>query len=134
MKQLVFESLNELNSFNQTKDPLSSLGVGQIHLIRSWLDKMGVEDYTINDDLTIDVNGNVDLSHQNFVGFPSYIRFNKVGGGFWCSYNQLTSLVGCPSQVGGSFYCSYNQLTSLVGCPSKVGGGFWCGCNPGKFT
>ena len=129
--KLVFESLN---SFNRKKDPLSSLGVGQIHFIRSWLDEMGVKNYTINDDLTIDVNGSVWLLNRGLTEFPSYIKFNKVSAGFSCRGNHLTSLIGCPSSVGGSFICNDNLLTSLVGCPSKISYGFYCGNNPGKFS
>jgi hypothetical protein len=34
-------------------------------------------------------------------------------------------LVGAPQSVGGGFSCSYNQLTSLVGAPKSVGGLFY---------
>ena len=54
------------------------------------------------------------------------IRFGSVGGNFYCSSNQLTSLEGAPEKVGGNFYCSYNQLTSLEGAPREVRGDFYC--------
>ena len=54
----------------------------------------------------------------------------KVGGDFSCSYNQLTSLTGAPKEVGGGFYCYSNQLTSLKGAPKEVGGDFFCDNNP----
>ena len=53
---------------------------------------------------------------------------------FYCAYNKLTSLEGCPEKVGGVFYCAYNKLTSLEGCPKEVGGDFYCSDNTGKFT
>ena len=134
MNKLVFESLNELNNFEKKKDPLSSLGVGQIHMIKDWLDEMGVKDYTINPDLTIDVKGNVRLDSKDLSKFPSYIRFNKVGGRFTCYNNQLTSLEGCPSKVVGHFSCHNNQLTGLEGCPNQVGGNFDCRDNSVEFT
>ncbi|MFW6130870.1 MAG: hypothetical protein ACOC56_06750, partial [Atribacterota bacterium] len=86
--------------------------------IKKWLDKHQITNYTINDDLTVDVDENVDLSHRNLTEMP--IQFNKVNGTFYCTYNQLTSLVGAPKKVFGYFYCSNNKLTSLEGAPEKV--------------
>jgi hypothetical protein len=83
-----------------------------------------ITNYTINDDGSIDVNGNVDLSYISLTKLP--LKFRNVSGYFWCDHNELTSLEGCPSSVGGDFYCHNNRLTSLEGCPSSVGGDFWC--------
>ena len=49
-----------------------------------------------------------------------------ISGDFDCSFNKLTSLVGCPIKVGGTFFCNDNKLVSLKGCPIKVGGNFNC--------
>lgn len=75
------------------------------------------------------------------------IKFRKVSGYFYCSYNQLTScpeevdgdfsctdnliisLEGGPEIVGGSFNCIENELTSLEGGPEVVGGNFYCSDN-----
>jgi hypothetical protein len=89
MKRLVRESLNELNFQQKMSNPLSAMGVGQSHLITQWLDEMGVGNYTINDNLTLDVKGNVYLNNRDLTKFPEFIRFNKVGGGFWCYNNNL---------------------------------------------
>jgi hypothetical protein len=89
-----------------------------------------ITNYTINDDVSIDVDGNVDLSYRSLTKLP--LKFRNVSGYFSCHYNELTSLEGCPSSVGGSFYCDYNELTSLEGCPSSVGGDF--SCNDNKLT
>ena len=110
MKKLVYESLNELNFQQKMSNPLSAMGVGQSHLITQWLDEMGVGNYTINDNLTLDVKGNVYLNNRDLTKFPEFIRFNKVGGGFWCHNNNLVSLEGCPSSVGGGFWCSKNKV------------------------
>ncbi len=83
--------------------------------------------YTINDDMSISVNGIVVLSYRNLKSIP--ITFKEVSGYFSCSNNQLTSLEGCPETVGGGFYCNVNQLTSLKGCPETVGGHFSCSNN-----
>ena len=95
---------------------------------------MGITNYVINDDLTIDVNSDVELSYIGLVKFLDYINFNKVYGYFDCSGNQLTSLKGCPNYINGSFFCNNNQLTNLKGCPTYVGGTFWCFGNKKQFT
>ena len=99
--------------------------------------------YTINPDGSIDVDGEFD----NNVSFdpsrssstklrynPSKknkltelpIKFNKVGGDFKCNNNELTTLEGAPKEVGGDFKCNENKLTSLEGGPVSVGGDFIC--------
>jgi hypothetical protein len=50
-------------------------------------------------------------------------------GDFFCQYNKLKSLKGCPTEVGGNFDCSHNQLTSLEGSPEIIGKDFWCNSN-----
>jgi hypothetical protein len=132
--KLVSESLNELHNFEKKSNSLDSLGVGMKAIIIKWLDEMNIFEYIINDDLTIDVEGDVDLFNKNLDRFPDYIKFGKVGGTFYCVYNQLVSLKGSPTKVGGSFYCSNNQLVSLDGSPMEVGGSFYCGNNKKQFT
>ena len=89
--------------------------------------KYGIENYTINDDGSIDVNGDVNLSWYKLTELP--LSFNKVTGDFYCSHNVLTSLKGSPKWVGGYFDCSWNRLTSLKGGPRWVGGYFYCSHN-----
>ena len=38
--------------------------------------------------------------------------------------------MGAPQKVGAGFYCEKNQLTSLEGAPQKVGDDFSCTDNP----
>ena len=115
------------------ENPLVNLGVGKVHLIKKWLDEMNIKNYVINDDLTIDVNGDVNLNNKDLIKLSDYIKFNRVEGYFTCSFNQLNSLQGCPNYIGLSFACDYNQLTSLEGCPKYIGGSFWCNANKRKF-
>ena len=89
--------------------------------------KYGIENYTINDDGSIDVNGDVSLSYDGLTELP--LRFNRVTGYFDCNFNQLNSLKGCPRWIGDSFYCSYNNLTSLEFSPEYVGNDFFCSDN-----
>jgi len=74
----------------------------------------------------VEVEGDLDLSYLNLTKLPP---MRKVGGDFYCSYNQLTSLEGAPEKVGENFYCGNNQLTSLEGAPEKVSGNFYCSYN-----
>ena len=123
--------------------------------IEKWLKEYDIRNYTINKDLTINVNGNVYLSAIDLKEFPEYIQFGVVrgdfvcrinyltslrgvprivGGNFDCADNELTSLEGAPEEIEGNFSCNYNNLTSLKGIPKKVGGKFECYHNHTKFT
>jgi len=86
-----------------------------------------IENYTINDDGSIDVDGDVDIGSKGLERIP--IKFREVTGDFSCYKNNLTSLDGCPKIVGGYFNCSNNKLTSLKGCPDRVGRDFICSYN-----
>jgi arginine decarboxylase-like protein len=70
-----------------------------------------IKNYTINDDFSIDVDGDVNISYRKLDKIP--LRFRDVSGNFLCSDNNLTSLLGCPEWVGGNFHCYENNLTSL---------------------
>ncbi len=80
-----------------------------------WLDQMRVKHYTIRDDLTVDVDGRVDILHGELKHIP--VQFGVVKGDFWCPHNGLTDLIGSPKECV-SFYCHNNQLTSLEGAPA----------------
>lgn len=86
-----------------------------------------IKNYTINDDLTIDIDGNVDLSNKGLIYIP--LKFNKVNGRFSCDCNSLTSLYGSPKIVNDSFNCSYNNLKTLKYFPEYVVGDIYCSNN-----
>ena len=92
--------------------------------IDSICSEYNITNYTINDDKTIDVNGDVYLCDRKLTKLP--LKFRKVSGYFSCSYNNLISLEGCPSSIDGNFHCGHNQLTTLEGCPKSVNGSFTC--------
>ena len=83
-----------------------------------------INNYTINDDLSIDVNDNVRLYDEGLEYLP--LKFNYVSGYFFCSDNELKTLEGCPQTVGGRFNCYFNELVSLEGSPQTVNGDFNC--------
>jgi hypothetical protein len=95
--------------------------------IESICEKYGIQNFTINSDGSIDVNGDVDLSYKELDKLS--IKFRNVTGNFNCYYNNLTSLEGSPKSVGGHFICSLNNLTLLEGGPKSVGGDFDCSYN-----
>jgi hypothetical protein len=97
----------------------------------NWLNKRNIHNFTINDDLTVHVNGDVNLSENSIMyELLDYIpvQFEKVYGGFYCHGNNLKSLKGCPKHVSEYFNCSNNRLISLEGCPNEVEA-FFCSHN-----
>jgi hypothetical protein len=86
-----------------------------------------IENYTINPDGSIDVDGDVTLNWKSLTKLP--LKFNKVSGYFLCTYNKLTSLDGCPNYVGKSFFCQNNELTNLIGAPIFVADNVDCSKN-----
>ena len=100
--------------------------------------KFGIENYTINSDDTVSVDGGVMLMKTagdtlNFTdedfGDKLPLNFKNVNGPFIISNNGLTTLEGCPQTVEGNFICVTNELESLVGGPKKVIGDYDCSFN-----
>ena len=121
-------------SFERGQSPKFSMGVGKIAQIKAWLDEMRVKNYIINDDFTIDIKDDVNLSYNNLIKFLDFIKFGKIEGYFTCHGNHLITLKGCPYIVKYNFYCYNNQLTSLEDSPESVGLNFYCQNNITKFT
>jgi len=117
-------------SFKKTIKESSSDNPQKNELIE-FLDSWGIN-YTINDDLVIDVDGDVmfydidkSSSFKPIVKGKLTLKFGKVTGNFRCTHRSLTSLEGTPRMVGGGFVCNNNKITSLVGGPEEVG---WLEC------
>jgi hypothetical protein len=100
--------------------------------IVEWLTKYNITKYIINDDLTVDVDGEVDLKRKCLYRIP--VQFGTVAASFTCAINYLTSLKNCPHTIGGNFYCSVNDITSFQYCPKYIGGSFFCVNNNSKPT
>lgn len=56
-----------------------------------------IEDYSINDDRTVNVNNDVYLAGKQLQSLP--LKFGVIYGNFYCENNQLTSLEGCPKKL-----------------------------------
>jgi len=89
--------------------------------IKNWLDEMGIINYTINDDLTVDVDGDVDLSGKTPYRLP--VKFKVVTGDFDISDNDLVTLDGSPICCL-NFKAYRNQITDLIGGPHYVLGNY----------
>ncbi len=105
--------------------------------VREKLDKLAdfeirfkLENTTINPDGTMNVVGDINLSHMDLTVLP--VRFGRIEGNFKCAYNKLTTLDGTPKEVTGTFNVSFNQIRSLVDGPETVGGNYMC--NGNKLT
>ena len=84
-------------------------------------------DFIINYDLSVDVNGDVNMKGNNdwthdMKSLP--FKFNRVNGNLNIMLNQLVDLRLCPNEVTGNFNCSYNHLKTLKGGPIRVGGNY----------
>jgi hypothetical protein len=95
--------------------------------LKLYLQHINVKDYRINEDKSVDVFGDVNISSLKLKRIP--IKFGVVFGNFYCKDNELINLNNSPKQVMGNFNCSNNQLTSLKGAPELVNGGFYCQYN-----
>lgn len=107
---------NQNNHFLNNKDD-----------IQAWLQKHRVNHYFLNKfngQYIVDVEDTVSLSNMHLKEIP--VQFGQVVGAFYCSHNQLTSLLGTPKDVLGNFDCSYNNLSTLTHSPLLVGGDFNC--------
>ena len=93
--------------------------------------KYHIKNYTINQDGSIDVDGDVNLRENDLSKLP--FKFGKVNGSFNCSANQLISLKGCPVKVGSGFACASNKLTTLIGGPKIIVYGIY-NCERNKLT
>ncbi len=86
--------------------------------IAKWCDTNLIENYTINDDLTVDVDDNVILYLIPMDELP--IQFGFVKGDFILGENGLTTLKGVPSTVGGDFICGGNEIEDLEHLPKTI--------------
>jgi hypothetical protein len=116
--KLVREHINE--KFTEDSDPIQDMGIGSRYLIEKWLKKYGIKNYKINEDLTINIKGNLYLDDILPGNFPDYIQFKYVSENVAISNNHLTTLKGCPQVIGGWFSCHMNELTSLEYGPKKI--------------
>ena len=97
--------VREYIEFERTGDPLRDMELGMEGKIDVWMAEMGFDydEYEINDDLTIDVFSDAVITNQGLKELPSYIKFNRIGGGFYAGGNPWKSLDGFPNEIRGDF-------------------------------
>lgn len=81
------------------------------------LKNLGVDlfNYEVHDDLSISIDGDVNLTHKNLITLP--VNFNEIRGVFNCSYNNLVSLKGAPKKVTHTFMAMKNKISFLKDLP-----------------
>ena len=86
--------------------------------------KYYITEYNINPDGSLNVFQLVDLANKSLTKIP--LDFEYIDGYFYCGYNNLTTLEGCPRFVNGLIAFNSNKLTTLEGCPYYVAKNFYC--------
>ncbi len=100
----------------------------ELNKIKELCEFFEIQNYTINSDGSVDVNGDVILSEYDGLHWIP-IKFNKVSGDFRCNASELTTLKNAPREVGGDFEVGFNDITSLENSPIYVGGTYYVGNN-----
>jgi len=120
-------SLNESLNFERGLDPKHSMKIGKRGLIIKWFSDLGIDEsrYEILPDLSIKVNGNLDLSNTPITSLPGNL---SVGRNLDLSNTQITSLPDNLS-IGESLFLSNTPITSLPDNLS-VGGGLYLNNSP----
>ncbi len=105
--------------------------------IAAWLKINKVKTYTINDDLSVNIHGDLKINTHTMEYLP--VQFGAVSGNVDFDYittlsntakkGKLKSLKGSPQVIAGDFNCRHNDLRNLIGGPQKVGGSYFCEFN-----
>ena len=129
--KLVREHINEISLGGSH---LERMGIGMKASIKKWLDEHNTyyhmtPSYTINNDLTIDVEGSIKLYG---IDIPNFIKFRYISGGLYLNNSSITSLpdglevkwsvdlsgtdiISLPNnfKVGGELNIKNTHITSL---------------------
>jgi hypothetical protein len=125
--KLVRENINE--KFTEDSDPVADMEIGSKYLIHKWCESAGIDQsrYTIDDNLNIEVKGNLDLQETNVTKLPDNL---SVGGFLDLSGTRIKELPDNLS-VGGWLYLG-NKITELPD-NLRVGGNLYIGSNISEF-
>jgi DNA-binding Xre family transcriptional regulator len=120
-------------AFNPTHISPVGEGLKKSQSIIDWLEAFNIKNYIINEDLTVSVNGSVNLSNKKIKQLP--IQFREVTDEFIIAHNPLTTLKGSPLKTN-LFDCSFCGLTDLTYSPLEIGekGLFACNNNLSVLT
>lgn len=117
--------------------------------IENWLIEKEISNFTIHDNLTVSVKGDVDLSQKKLTHLP--FKFNEIKGNFFASGNLLSNFDNFPNLIEKDLVLcdnkfttlkglenitflkaldvSYNQITHLSHLPNEINGSFSCANN-----
>lgn len=94
--------------------------------IANWLRQNKITNFTINDDNSVDVDGDLNLDGLRHAKLP--VNFKSVTGSVSLVGALLKTLEGLPDEINGDFDISSMDLDSVEGFPMKVHGD----CHIGK--
>lgn len=103
--------------------------------LHAWLSLVVKGKFTIQQDGTVDVIGDVDTRYAGHIRYDFFslkqlpCNFGYVSGDFKCNNSGLLTLKGSPKVVGRDFDCSFNDLKSLQHGPIDVGRDYNCSYN-----
>jgi hypothetical protein len=119
----ILERVPVNEKFTEDSDPIHDMGIGLIVQVKKWLntlikeripltndyEKIKLDNFIINNDLTISINSNFDLSYEDLDVLPEYIKFNYIGGDFSCCFNSLKMIKNNgPKIVKGDYNVFYH--------------------------
>jgi hypothetical protein len=119
--KIVREHINE--KFTEESDPIEDMGIGVIYQIKKWLDEMGIYNYYIRKDNTINVRSTVNI-YSNGKGLkklPDFIQFNIIYGNFDVPIT-IESCKGWPKHIRKDLCAWDHSLKSLKYFPKKIDG------------
>lgn len=93
---------------------------GNQEKIANWLKTNNITNFTINEDSTVAVDGDLILDGLRHTKLP--VKFNTVSGSVSLVAALLETLEGLPDEVGGDLNISSLKLKSMEGFPTKVHG------------
>lgn len=131
--KLVPESLYEFSSFERGRDPKVSMNIGLTRKIREWMKELGEYawnkyDYSIGDNMEINISGNFRFPLFWDEDIPDYIKFGTIEGNLYFEHvKNVKSLHWFPKKVEGdvNFYengirPSEEELRSISDIEGKV--------------
>lgn len=88
--------------------------------IDKWLIDQEISNYTINDDNTVSVDGDLELIGLRYKQLP--VTFKEVTGDIKITGGMLANLQGLPKEINGHLSIASADNITLIGAPRRVGG------------
>jgi hypothetical protein len=131
---IVKENLQDFLDFHRSEDDLDNLNIGIHSKINSWMrefSNLEENEYRINEDGTIDLLDDINISEQGLTKLPDFIKFGIAYRSFYASHNKWESLEGFPKEIMEDFSINFqfygakhwkkNEIENLI----NVHGTIW---------